>query len=164
MPRVYLSGAIEYAPDRGRSWREAITPFLLELGHEVYDPARDERKNLTPEEQEHFRGWKKSDLPRFQAVMRKIIAYDLDWVEHRSDYLIAYWDDYAARGAGTQAELTLAHRRGLPVWLVLGQPVERTSGWILGCATEIFTEFEVLRSALRRQYVGHAAAAEPTLL
>ncbi len=160
MPRAYLSGAIEYAPDHGRAWRGALTPFLLSLGHEVYDPAQDERKNLTEEERRQFRGWKTSDLERFQAVMRKIIAYDLDWIEQRSDYLIAYWDEYAARGAGTQAELTLAHRRGLPVWMVLGQPVERTSGWVLGCATQVFSGFEPLRQALQQFYGGGAARAQ----
>ncbi len=160
MPRAYLSGAIEYAPDHGRAWRSSISAFLRSLGHEVYDPAEDERKNLTPDEQRHFRAWKTGDLARFQAVMRKIIAYDLDWIERRSDYLIAYWDAYAARGAGTQAELTLAHRLGLPVWLVLGQPVEQTSGWILGCATEIFSGFAPLCETLRRRYPVGAARAQ----
>ncbi len=49
--RVYLSGAIEHAADGGRSWREEFVTFLRgELRHEVYDPAADEKKNLTDEE------------------------------------------------------------------------------------------------------------------
>ena len=53
---VYLSGSIEYSPDHGKSWRAEISPFLRSLGHEVYDPAEDEKKNLTDVERHEFRG------------------------------------------------------------------------------------------------------------
>ncbi|HZQ93320.1 MAG TPA: hypothetical protein VFA60_16130 [Terriglobales bacterium] len=147
----YLSGAIEYAPDRGTGWRAEISPFLQALGHQVYDPAADHRKNLTEDEAQNFRRWKTDDLPRFQRTIRKIIAWDLDWIEHKAGCVLAYWDQYSGRGAGSQAELTLAHRRGLPVYLVCGMPVSEVSGWILGCATEVFRDFEELRAFLLKQ-------------
>lgn len=150
---VYLCGAIEYSPDHGKAWRADITPFLHELGHDVYDPALDEEKNLTSEEAQHFRSWKATDLARFQETLRKIIRYDLDWVEHRAKYIIAFWDEYAGRGAGTQGELTLAHRRGIPVYLVTDVPVEKVSGWVLGCASEVFTSFEELKAFLTAKYL-----------
>ena len=54
---AYLCGPIEFAPDGGKLWRRKLTPFLHnELGHRVYDPAEDEKKNLTDEEAAHFRG------------------------------------------------------------------------------------------------------------
>ncbi|HET9696932.1 MAG TPA: hypothetical protein VFP40_08720 [Terriglobales bacterium] len=145
---AYLSGSIEYSPDYGKSWRAEVTPFLRDLGHDVYDPALDEQKNLDPDEVHAFRKWKTTDLPRFQQTIRKIIAWDLDWIEHKSDYVICFWDDAAARGAGTQGELTYAHRLGMPVYLVLGIPLEKVSGWILGCATEVFTDFDQLKTFL----------------
>ena len=147
--RAYLSGSIEYSPDFGKAWRAQITPFLRTLGHDVYDPALDEKKNLSDEEVREFRRWKATDLPRFQATVRKIIAWDLEWIEQRSDYVVCYWDQYAGRGAGTQGELTVAHRAGIPVYLVLGMPAEKVSGWILGCATEVFASFDALKSFLR---------------
>ena len=146
---AYLSGSIEYSPDYGKSWRAEITPFLRELGHNVYDPALDERKNLDADEVHAFREWKTTHLPRFQKTIRKIIVWDLDWIEHKSDYVICYWDDAAARGAGTQGELTYAHRLDIPVYLVLGMPLEKVSGWILGCATEVFTNFDQLKVFLK---------------
>jgi hypothetical protein len=149
---AYLSGSIEYSPDHGKAWRAALTPFLQSLGHDVYDPAEDEKKNLTEVERREFRGWKHSDLPRFQQTIRKIIAYDLDWIEHRSDYVIAYWDEYASRGAGSQAELSLAHRRGIPVYLVTELPVGDVSGWILGCASEVFYSFDQLKQFMTAKY------------
>ncbi len=149
---AYLSGSIEYSPDHGKSWRAALTPFLRSLGHDVYDPAEDEKKNLTEVERREFRGWKQSDLPRFQQTIRKIIAYDLDWIEHRSDYIIAYWDEYASRGAGSQAELSIAHRRGIPVYLVTELPLGDVSGWVLGCASEVFSNFDELKQFMMARY------------
>ena len=137
----YLAGSIEYSPDLGKGWRAAIKPGLQALGHDFYDPAEDELKNLTETEAREFRAWKATDLKRFQQTIQKIIAYDLDLIEQRCDAVICYWDQYAGRGAGTQGELTFAHRRGIPVYLICGVPVEQISGWLLGCATEIFTSF-----------------------
>jgi hypothetical protein len=144
--RIYLSGAIEYAPDHGREWRSTITPFLIAQGHEVYDPAQDEKKNLEASEIAGFREWKRTDLGRFQTTVRKIIAYDLDWIEQRTDAIICYWDEHCSKGAGTQAELTVAHRLGLPVYLVVAMPVENVSGWILGCSSHIFGSMAELQT------------------
>ena len=145
---AYLSGSIEYSPDQGKAWRAKITPGLRSLGWEVYDPAQDQRKNLSEEEAREFRQWKRSDPQRFRRTMRKIIAWDLDWIE-RSDLVVCYWDEFAGRGAGTQGELTFAHRAGVPVYLVSALPPDAVSGWILGCATEVFADFDQLQAFLR---------------
>lgn len=152
----YLAGSIEYSPDLGRGWRRQVTPLLKSLGHEVYDPAEDEMKNLSEIEVREFRSWKKSDLARFRNTIRKIIAYDLDRIERQCDAVVCYWDAYAGQGAGTQGELTFAHRLGIPVYLVCGMPAEEISGWILGCATEVFAGFDGFREFMN----GRAASAE----
>ncbi|HET8668751.1 MAG TPA: hypothetical protein VFM10_12280 [Terriglobales bacterium] len=149
---AYLSGSIEYAPDRGRTWRASLTPFLRSLGHDVYDPAADEKKNLTDEEVREFRSWKLADPVRFRGTIRKIIDWDLDWVERKCDYIVVFWDEYAQRGAGTGAELSLAYRRGVPVYLVAGMEAGRISGWILGCATAVFSDFDGLMDFLSVKY------------
>jgi len=141
----YLAGSIEYSPDLGKGWRAEITPLLRSLGHNVYDPAEDEVKDLTEIEMREFRSWKNSDLPRFPGAIRMIIAYDLDLIEQHCDGIICYWGRNAGRGAGTQGELTFAHRLGIPVYLICGMPVAEISGWLLGCATEVFENFEGFR-------------------
>ena len=161
--RAYLSGSIEYAPDFGKAWRARITPFLQTLGHHVYDPAQDERKNLSEEEVREFRRWKSTDLARFQQTVRKIIAWDLDWIE-RCDCVVCYWDEYAGRGAGTQGELTFAHRAGIPVYLVLGMPAEKVSGWILGCATQVFEDFEELKAFVAEQATERVVAESGSIV
>jgi nucleoside 2-deoxyribosyltransferase len=153
----YLAGSIEYSPDLGKGWRAEITPLLKTLGHDVYDPAEDELKNLSETEMREFRSWKKSDLERFRSTVRKIIAYDLDLIEQQCDAIICYWDRHAGRGAGTQGELTFAHRLGIPVYLICAVPIEDMSGWLLGCASEVFTDFESFREFMSGRMAGAAA-------
>lgn len=157
--KVYLSGAIEHASDGGRGWREAISELLRdEFHHEVYDPAADEKKSLTDEELANFRRWKLQDPARFREVVRKIIAWDLDQVEREADYLVALWDRAAAQGGGTAAEVTIAHRLGKPVYLLLGMPAAEASGWVLSAATEAFETVEALTSRLKELYGVPAAS------
>jgi hypothetical protein len=149
---AYLCGPIEYAEDGGRLWRRKLAPFLREqLGHRVYDPAEDEQKNLIEEEVAHFREWKTTDLERFRRVIRKIIAFDLDLIENEVDYLICFWDALAKSG-GTSAELTVAHRKGIPVYLVSTLPAAEISGWMLGCSDQLFRSVQDLKAFLLARF------------
>src|SRR5271155_2640566 len=122
---AYLSGPIEYAEDGGRLWRRKLAP--------------------------HLRGWKASDVERFRRVVRKIIAFDLDIIENHADYLICYWDAQAKSG-GTSAELTIAHRKGIPVYLVTQLPSHEISGWMLACSDQVFSSIEQLKEFLTARF------------
>lgn len=151
--RVYLSGAIEHSADGGKGWRQELAALIRdELRHEVYDPAADEKKSLTDEELANFRRWKLEDPARFRETVRKIIAWDLDQVEREADYVIALWDRAAGQGGGTAAEITLAHRLGKPVYLLLDMPAAEASGWILSAATEVFESLDALKCRLRERF------------
>jgi hypothetical protein len=153
---AYLCGPIEFASDGGKMWRRKLTPFLREeLGHRVYDPAEDEKKNLTDEEAANFREWKKTDVERFRRVVRKIIQFDLDLIENKADYLICHLDSGTSAGVssgGTPAELTAAHRKGIPVYLVTPMPAEEVSGWMLACADHVFATVDELKKSLQSRY------------
>jgi hypothetical protein len=150
---AYLCGPIEFAADGGKLWRRKLTPFLRDqLGHRVYDPAEDEKKNLSDEEAASFREWKASDLERFRRVVRKIIQFDLDLIENKADYVICYWDASGPQSGGTPAELTAAYRKGIPVYLVSELPLEQISGWMLGCADRIFSSLDDLKKFLAERY------------
>jgi nucleoside 2-deoxyribosyltransferase len=158
---AYLCGPIEFAEDGGRLWRRKLAPFLRDqLGHRVYDPAEDERKNLSEEEAAHFREWKTADLDRFRRAVRKIIAFDLDLIENKADYVICYWPSENAHSGGTSAELTVAHRKGIPVYLVTPVAVEQVSGWMLACSDQVFASIEGLKEFL----VARFAREKQTLL
>jgi hypothetical protein len=150
---AYLCGPIEFVDGGGKLWRRKLAPFVREqLGHRVYDPAEDEKKNLTDEEVAHFREWKLADPERYRRVVRKIIQFDLDLIENKTDYLICYWDDPTATSGGTPAELTIAFRKGIPVYLVTPLPIEQVSGWMIGCSDQVFTTIESLKEYLAGRY------------
>jgi len=159
---AYLCGPIEFAADGGKLWRRKLTPFLTDqLGHRVYDPAEDERKSLTEEEAAHFREWKSADVEKFRRVLRKIIQFDLDLIENKADYVICHLGDSTAAGVtsgGTPAELTFAYRKGIPVYLVTSLKPEQISGWMLGCADQVFDSIETLKKFLEKRYGAHKQA------
>jgi nucleoside 2-deoxyribosyltransferase len=152
---AYLCGPIEFAEDGGKMWRRKLTPFLRQdLGHRVYDPAEDEKKNLTDEEVASFREWKKTDIERFRRVVRKIIHFDLDLIENKADYIICHLDSAAESGmtsGGTPAELTVAYRKGIPVYMVTDAPGD-VSGWMLACADQVFATVDDLKKFLLSRY------------
>jgi len=150
---VYLAGAIEYAPDNGEAWRAEISQFITQqLGHEVFNPCVEENHILTPEEFRNFRKWKKTDLTRFRQTVRKLIHTDLDTLLHKVDYIVCYWDQYARHGAGTHGELTMAYYHNIPVYMVTPLPLDEVSSWIIGCTTELFTNFQDLKQFLVKKF------------
>lgn len=158
---AYLCGPIEFAADGGKAWRRELTPFLVEeLRHQVYDPAEDEQKNLTQEELANFRAWKTTDPERFRAALRKIIDFDLDLIEQQADYVICHLGSGPAPGVssgGTPAELTFAYRKGIPVYLVTSAPREKVSGWMLGCADQVFGSVPELKEFPAERYRARSA-------
>jgi hypothetical protein len=150
---VYLAGAIEYAPDGGRAWREEVSKFLDEtLDHRVFNPCIEENHILTKEEFQMFRNWKAGDLPRFRQTMRKLIDTDLDILMNKVDYVVCLWDEHVLNGGGTQGELTVAYYHNIPVYMVSKIPRMKMSSWILGCTTEVFEKFDDLKTFLKSKY------------
>lgn len=151
---VYLAGAIEYAPDEGQAWRREVSQFLTgELKMSVFDPAHRERTLLSDEEKRCFRKWKSQDRERFLPVIRRLIDADLSQILEQTSFIVVYWDQYSVQGTGTSGELTLAYLHDIPVYMVLGIPVEQTSSWVLGCATEVFVSFDQLKNFLSELYL-----------
>jgi hypothetical protein len=158
---AYLAGSIEFSQDQGKGWRKTLRTFIERtLGHEVYDPAEDEKKNLSDEERANFRLWKNDNFERYRQAVRKIIDFDLDLIESRVDYIVCFWSARTALGGGTPAEVTLAYRKRIPVYLVTDACREDMSGWILSCADHVFGDFEELQRFLASRFQDHLACTE----
>lgn len=151
--KAYLAGAIEHAPDLGRKWRENLGSFLEEeLAHDYYNPLKEEAKYLTQEEMETFRGLKVTDINRYKIILRKLINGDLNELINGIDYIICYWDEYTEKGGGTYGEITVAFEHNIPVYMVTEKLNAEISGWVLGCTTEMFTNFNDLKKFLKEKY------------
>lgn len=158
---VFLCGAMEFAPDGGSQWRQRLTAWLREnLNHRVYNPVEEARRVLSQDEREKLEAWKKYDLERFRRTMQQVMNHDLDVMNNLASYVICLWDEAAARGGGTQAELTAAYRRGLPIYFVSEMAVEEISGWVLSCSDHVFADFGELKDFLAATYGGQMRQRE----
>ena len=76
------------------------------------------------------------------------MTIDCDEIALRTDFVVVYWDDSAQRGAGTKGELTMAHFFKKPVYMVTAMPPDSIPGWVLGCVSRVFDDFESLKEFL----------------
>ncbi|MDI6767146.1 MAG: hypothetical protein QME52_10025 [Bacteroidota bacterium] len=151
--RVYLSGGMEYADGEGANWRKEMQEWIEKnLTHSVFNPNKesDEFFNLHYPNVD-FREIKKTNVELYQKIVRQLVKIDCEEIAERSDYVICYWDDGAAKGAGTKGELTMAKYFNKPVYLVTSVAPHDIPGWILGCTEEIFTNFEHLKQFLSKK-------------
>lgn len=148
--RVYLSGGMEYAAGEGAHWRRDLQAWLeRDLRHSVFNPNVESDRFF---DHHHpgidFRQLKLDDTPRYTDIMRHLVEIDCGEIAHKSDYVVCYWDDGAAKGAGTKGELTMAKFFNKPVYLVTSFPLSEIPGWVLGCVTKNFRTFDELKTFL----------------
>lgn len=145
---------MEYAKGGGVNWRREMELWInANLRHAVFNPNRESEQFLArmlPGVQ--FRELKQRDLEKYTSLVRDLIDKDCHEIAERSDYVICYWDASAQRGAGTTGEVTMSRFAGKPVYLVTELDLQEIPGWILGCATNVFSSFDQLREFLLRTY------------
>ncbi len=154
--RAYLSGGMEYAAGEGVHWRRELQHWLeANLRHDVFNPnVESERFFSAQQPAVDFRALKTDDVSRYQRIARSLVEIDCKEIAERSDYIICYWDEGAAKGAGTKGELTMARFFGKPVYLVTSYPLQDIPGWILGCVTRTFGTFDDLKAFLSSSIPG----------
>ncbi len=168
---AYLAGAMEAAANLGAGWRIEITPFLEGLGLEVLNPCEFEphqlsglRPNRLPDfytdgltgekrKPNHWHEMKNAVEPnlysRFVKYMQRIIRYDINLVKEGTDILIVFWDENAGKGAGTHAEMTVAHLNNIPVYCVADCDIP---AWLKATCSEIFLDFDALKAQLTEDF------------
>jgi hypothetical protein len=147
---VYLSGGMEYADGEGVQWRKEMQAWIeTNLQHTVFNPnVESERFFDRHYPDTDIRKLKLENIPLYAEIIRNLVDIDCNEIADRSDYLICYWDESAARGAGTKGELTMAKYFKKPVYLVTSDPLYSLPGWVLACITKSFASFEDLKSFL----------------
>ncbi len=145
---------MEHAQDGGRAWRATLGTWIRqELGHLVFDPAQvSERRLRRFGVRGRFGELKRTHPDRYDHIVRRLVEGDLRTLANRCDYVVCYWDTSAAKGAGTQGEVTVARFLGKPVYLVSARPRHVIPVWILGCTTRFFPSFTLLKKFLLDTY------------
>ena len=121
--RVYLAGPMDRAIDRGKTWREYITPYLKQFGIIVLDPC-DKPIETCLENDENIR--KRHELKQQEkwdeiAKFKAIRSVDLRMIDV-SDFIIVCLD-MDSKPFGTCEEIVTANREKKPilVWSVQGK-------------------------------------------
>ncbi len=144
----YYIGAIQYAWKKGRPWREDMEKLLRPLGVKGFNPITVEEQ-LTgdnPESIEIKRNkWKRSGKWReFHKQMWLVRIADIARGVLGSDFVVLYWQIGVEKG-GTLDELYCAAKCGIPVFVIVNQPIYTMNDWV----------FDVLRQMEKEQYPPH---------
>ena len=131
--RVYLAGAMDRVSDRGKGWRESITPFLQNLGVFVFNPLKKTgsiglEDDKTHKQKQELKTSKMYD--ELSSLMKTIRSTDLRLVDI-SDFLVVSLD-LDTHPCGTYEELFLANRQKKPIILHVKQGKENTPDWLFG--------------------------------
>ena len=150
---AYLSGAMENAKDEGSDWRNELTIWLKDnLNHDVIDPIIETERLIKKYNRPNYRDFKKTDPSQFIEFVRFCIDNDLDSVINKTDYTICLWNNDVIPGGGTHGEVTIGYYFNKPVYLVNQLEDMELSGWIMSCATEVFSDLESLKNKLKKVY------------
>ena len=100
---VYLSGGMEYSAGEGAQWRQEMQAWLEHrLHHTVFNPnSESDRYFASHHPGIDFRKLKFDDTPRYTEIIRHLVEIDCREIAERSDYVICFWDEGAARGAAS---------------------------------------------------------------
>lgn len=143
--KVYLAGAIEHAADPA-GWRRRAADRLAEYGIDSFDPLDRVGCCLSPAELAVLSDFRHPQDHAKLSAMRKVQAFDRSRLE-QSDIVLVLWDEAAARGGGTHAEIELAVRLGKPV---LAVTLVTMPTWTRASCTMVFSTLEDALECVRR--------------
>ncbi len=142
---VYLSGAIDKAPDLGRGWREDFIIRAKHLNLRIIDPCNkpasfvheiqgDVRTVNVLREQEKWE--------ELQSFVKKFRREDLRFTDI-SDFLVVYIDP-SVPSYGTLDELFLAEREHKPLLCIVKGGIKHLPTWLFGVfrLNEVFSSVE----------------------
>ena len=131
--RCYLAGAMDRVIDRGKGWRQEITPFLESLGIVVFNPITKPTEVGLEDHDTHLVKTKLKQKKRYEelsSMMKVIRSVDLRLVDI-SDFLIVNLD-LDIHPCGTYEEIFWANRQKKPIIIHMVQGKEHTPDWLFG--------------------------------
>jgi nucleoside 2-deoxyribosyltransferase len=146
--RVYLAGAMDRVADRGATWRDDITTFLIDMGIVVFNPITKPTDIGLEDQESHSIKTKLKQQHRYDelsSMMKTIRSVDLRLVDI-SDFLIVNLD-LNVHPCGTLEEIFLANRQKKPIIIHMVQGKNQTPDWLFGTIPHqmIFSSWEEIK-------------------
>lgn len=156
--RVYLAGAMDRVPDRGTTWRDAITPFLEDMGVIVFNPITKPTTTGMEDHDSHVIKTKLKQKERYDELsemMKVIRRVDLRLVDI-SDFLVVNLD-LDIHPCGTYEEIFWANRQKKPIIIHMEQGKKHAPDWLFGTIPHqtIFSSWDDVK-----EYLSHINSAE----
>jgi len=152
--RFYCCGPMDHALDRGRGWRDDITPFLNSISIITLDPGKKPVDNETSEDIANVDKRKlllsNEKYDELSTIMRPIRNTDLRMIDI-CDAVIAYLDFDVAM-CGTWEEIFISNRQKKPILIVCKQGKNRIPPWMFAVHPHktFFNSFEELKHYIIR--------------
>jgi nucleoside 2-deoxyribosyltransferase len=133
---VYLSGPIDFSPDRGKGWRDEITPFLEEKGVRVFNPLNHHKtfhikEDIDTVKRPYMRKLlSDGKFDELQYEMRELVHYDLRAIDLASFLIVNY--DTSIHLCGTVEEISIASKQVKPVLLIAKNGKDKLPQWLYG--------------------------------
>jgi hypothetical protein len=150
--RVYLAGAMDRVADRGATWRDNITPFLVQMSIEVFNPITKPTNIGLEDKDVHNIKTKlkeKGDYDELTNMMKTIRRVDLRLVDI-SDFLIVNLN-LDTHPCGTYEEIFLANRSKKPILVHVEQGKNNAPDWLFGTIPHqmIFSAWDEIKEYLQ---------------
>lgn len=149
--RVYLAGAMDRVADRGKTWRDNITPFLENMGVIVFNPITKPTSIGLEDSDSHLIKTKFKEQERYDELsemMRTIRRVDLRLVDI-SDFLIVNLN-LETHPCGTYEEIFVANRGKRPILIHVEQGKHNAPDWLFGTIPHqmLFSNWDDLKKYL----------------
>ena len=130
----YLSGALSFAEDRGKAWRDEMTEFLLPRNVVVFNPLRHVfwgTKEIDKIKRPRMdRLLKAGEFGKLRDEMKQLNHWDLRCVDLSSFIIVLI--DTRTYTCGTFEEIFSANKSQKPVLIVNPQGKKKMPNWLFG--------------------------------
>lgn len=148
----YLSGSIDFMNDKGRQWRNTITPFLENKNVRVFNPLKHSFYGTQDLDSiKRPRMEKLLQEGRFEELrneMKDLNHWDLRAVDLSSFLIVNY--DINIFTCGTHEEIFTANKQMKPVLLMIGDNRRKMPKWMYGRfpPDHMFESWDILKTYL----------------
>ena len=132
----YLSGPIDFSPDKGVGWRENITPFLEQMKVRVFNPLLhhknfDIKEDIDGVKRPHMRKLlEDGSYDELRNETRELVHYDLRAIDLSSFMIVNY--DTSIHLCGTVEEISIASKQIKPVLFYCKNGKQKLPSWLYG--------------------------------
>lgn len=150
----YLSGSIDFSPDKGKGWRDEITPFLEQKNVRVFNPLQHHKNFYISEDIDTIKRPYMSQLLKdgrydeLREEMKSIVHLDLRAIDLSSFCIINY--DISIHACGSIEEISILSKQIKPILFMCKQGKKNMPSWIYGrhCPEYLFDTWEELKKYL----------------